>query len=53
MEAMATRDDVTVRIDTKRRAKARDMGINLSRLLEDPLRDEILRREAREAARGR
>lgn len=41
MEAMATRDDVTVRIDTELRAKARDLGINLSRLLEEKLAAEI------------
>jgi post-segregation antitoxin (ccd killing protein) len=50
MEIMATRDDVTVRVDTELRAKARDLGINLSRLLEDTLRDEIERLEARTAA---
>lgn len=46
---MATRDDVTVRIDTELRAKARELEINLSRLLEDALRDEVDRREARAA----
>src|SRR4051812_11353995 len=45
MEAMATRDDVTVRIDTELRAKARELEINLSRMLEDELRAEIERRE--------
>jgi hypothetical protein len=45
MEAMATRDDVTVRIDTELRAKARELEINLSRLLEDELRAEVERRE--------
>jgi hypothetical protein len=44
---MATRDDVTVRIDTELRDKAKpdQLDINLSRLLEDALRDEIDRRE--------
>jgi post-segregation antitoxin (ccd killing protein) len=50
METMATRDDVTVRLDTELRAKARDLEINLSRLLEDTLREEIERQEARAAA---
>ena len=43
---MATRDDVTVRIDTEMRAKARELEINLSRLLEEKLAEEIARREA-------
>jgi hypothetical protein len=42
---MATRDDVTVRIDTELRDKARGLEINMSRLLEGALRDEIVRRE--------
>src|SRR4051812_41274753 len=44
METM-TRDDVTVRIDVELRAKARELEINLSRLLEDELRIEVERRE--------
>ena len=47
---MATRGDVTVRIDKELREKARDLGINLSRLLEDALRNDINRREAITAA---
>ena len=50
MDTMATRDDVTVRVDTELRAKARDLGINMSRLLEDTLREEVERREARAEA---
>jgi post-segregation antitoxin (ccd killing protein) len=46
MEVMSIRDDVTVRIDTELRAKARELEINMSRLLEDELRTEIARREA-------
>ena len=42
---MATRDDVTVQIDAEFRAKARELEINMSRLLEDELRAEIERRE--------
>lgn len=45
MEVMATRDDVTVRIDLELRAKARELDINLSRMLEDALRKEIERQE--------
>jgi Post-segregation antitoxin CcdA len=45
MEVMATRDDVTVRIDTELRAKARELEINMSRLFEDALAAEIDRRE--------
>jgi post-segregation antitoxin (ccd killing protein) len=45
MMMMATRDDVTVRIDVELRAKAKELDINLSRLLEDALRDEVERRE--------
>jgi hypothetical protein len=43
---MATRDDVTVRIDIELRAKAKELDINMSRLFEDALGDEIERREA-------
>ena len=43
METMATRDDVTVRIDTGLRAKARELDINMSRLFEDALGEEIER----------
>lgn len=46
MEAMATRDDVTVRIDTELRAWARELEINMSRLFEDALRAEIAQRRA-------
>lgn len=44
---MATRDDVTVRLDTELRAKASPEGlnINMSRLFEDALREEIRRLE--------
>jgi hypothetical protein len=42
---MATRDDVTVRIDVELRAKAKELDVNMSRLLEDALREEIQRRE--------
>jgi Post-segregation antitoxin CcdA len=47
MELMATRDDVTVRIDTELRAKARELEINMSRLFEGALRDEVFRLETR------
>jgi post-segregation antitoxin CcdA len=47
IEMMATRDDVTVRIDTELREKARDLGINLSRLFEDTLRDVVAQHVAR------
>lgn len=49
MEIMAARDDVTVRIDTELRAKAKELDINMSRLFEDTLRNEIERRETRSA----
>jgi hypothetical protein len=42
---MGTRDDVTVRIDTELREKAREHEINLSRLLEGALREEVERLE--------
>jgi hypothetical protein len=42
---MATRSDVTVRIDQELRRQARDERVNLSRLLEDSLRSEIFRRK--------
>jgi hypothetical protein len=45
MQEMATRGDVTIRIDRELRARARDLDINLSRLCEDALGDEIQRRE--------
>jgi Post-segregation antitoxin CcdA len=40
-----TRADVTVRLDTRLRARATELEINLSRLLEDGLRYEVERRQ--------
>jgi post-segregation antitoxin (ccd killing protein) len=45
MSPPAARDDVTVRIDIELRAKAKELDINMSRLLEGALRDEIDRIE--------
>jgi post-segregation antitoxin (ccd killing protein) len=42
---MPARDDVTVRLDVGLREKARELDINLSRLLEETLREEVERRE--------
>jgi post-segregation antitoxin (ccd killing protein) len=44
------RSDVTLRIDTGLRARARELDINISRFLEATLRDEVERREMRAAA---
>src|SRR4051794_18863477 len=45
MEAMATRDDATGRIDTELRANAREREINMSRLFVDALAAQTKRRE--------